>query len=167
MSNVVQNFLLRQLCMFLQLLNSVLHLLLKYVSKAQTMFKLPKNETKSTLEFKLIIFWTEFRSCKNMHSWHRRKFWTTLLNIWNLKIPYWLRNIWMVPKAEISTSQYSLFVLRLILILYSNNFILYFKLFGSIIKMCISSSANIPLLLELSLLWKMNDEAWSSLKREK
>ena len=57
LGNVVQNFLLRQLCMFLQLLSSVLHLLLKYVSKAQTMFKLPKHETKSTLESKLINFW--------------------------------------------------------------------------------------------------------------
>ena len=61
LSNIVQNFLLRQLCMFLQLLNSVLHLLLKYVFKAQTMFKLPKHETKSTLESKLINFWTELQ----------------------------------------------------------------------------------------------------------
>ena len=46
-------------------LNSVLHLLLKYVSKAQTMFKLPRNETKSVLDPELSNFWTEFRSCKN------------------------------------------------------------------------------------------------------
>ena len=60
LSNVVQNFLLRQLCMFLQLLNSVLHLLLKYVSKAQTMFKLPKHETKSTLESKPELWILEY-----------------------------------------------------------------------------------------------------------
>ena len=68
------------------LLNSVLHLLLKHVSKGQTMFKLPKHETKSTLKSKLINFWTEFRSCKNRHSWRRRKFRTILLNIENLKM---------------------------------------------------------------------------------
>ena len=64
LSNIVQNFLLHQLRLFLQLLNYVLHLLLKYVPKAQTMFKLPKHETKSTLESKLINFWTELGVAK-------------------------------------------------------------------------------------------------------
>ena len=38
---------------------------MKYVSEAETMFKLPKHETKSTVDSKLSNFWTEFRSCKN------------------------------------------------------------------------------------------------------
>ena len=38
---------------------------MKYVSEAETMFKLPKDETKSAADSKLINFWTEFWSCKN------------------------------------------------------------------------------------------------------
>ena len=44
----------------------VLHLLMKCVSEAERMMKLPKYETKSTVDPILSNFLREFRTCKNM-----------------------------------------------------------------------------------------------------
>ena len=44
----------------------VLHLLMKCVSEAERMMKLPKYETKSTVDLILSNFLREFRTCKNM-----------------------------------------------------------------------------------------------------